>query len=116
MTAVDTMASATEGGTAAPSALTGFTLFPKLPTEFRLKIFRHALPIGPKGFRMLRVICEELITQSTTKVQITKTAWADDEAGRVNLPKSNSWFVFRLLEHRHNSYVGDVSLLSASNE
>jgi len=65
---------------------------------------------------MLRVICEELITQSTTKVQITKTAWADDEAGRVNLPKSNSWFVFRLLEHRHNSYVGDVSLLSASNE
>jgi hypothetical protein len=116
MTAVDTMASATEGGTAAPSALMKFTLFPKLPTEIRLKIFRHALPVGPKGFRMLRVTCEELITQSTTMVQVTKKVRADDDAGRVNLPKTNSWFIFRLLEHRHNSYVSDVSLLSASTE
>ncbi|KAN0117053.1 hypothetical protein V8E51_003030 [Hyaloscypha variabilis] len=97
MTAVDTMASATEGGTAAPSALMKFTLFPKLPTEIRLKIFRHALP-------------------STTMVQVTKKVRADDDAGRVNLPKTNSWFIFRLLEHRHNSYVSDVSLLSASTE
>jgi hypothetical protein len=40
---------------ASEEQLNEFTVFPKLPTELRLETFKHALPIGPEGFRMLKV-------------------------------------------------------------
>jgi hypothetical protein len=47
--------------------LTTFTPFPRLPIELRLKIFKLAIPTGPKGFHMLEVTAE--VTEGPEKVE-----------------------------------------------
>jgi len=93
------MASITPESTAAPSALAEFTLFPKLPIELRLKIFREALPTGPRGMRWVKVNFEK------PKV----TSEVDDVVDRIV-------FEFRLPGHEHDVFVKDVGLLGACSE
>jgi hypothetical protein len=70
-----------------------FTLFPKLPTELRLKIFKHALPIGTTGKRIIQV-----------KARITAPS-------RSQKPL---WFI--LEDNVSSSDVKDVELLRTNKE
>jgi len=93
--------SAAQESAADRSALTEFTLFPKLPIELRFKIFRYNLPTGPHGMRWLKVRFRAFKIIS-----------------KVNNPAATATegLQFRLLHHDHNIYLKDMSLLSACPE
>jgi hypothetical protein len=81
--------------------LTSFTIFPKFPIELRLKIFKMAIPTGPKGYRMLEV-----------KVELMKAKpdIVTDEGRR-----KYQW-VFFLENNDHVSEIQEVSLSSTTRE
>jgi hypothetical protein len=98
--------------------LTEFTLFPKLAIELRLKIFKHALPTGRKGIRMLKVAAERVISvnNSTTQIEVNGTTWMNiSEQTSINMTIS-CYVTLRLLEHQDNAYIQDVGLLGACSE
>jgi len=105
--------------------LTSFTPFPKLPLELRLKIFKHALPLGPQGFRVLKVVSNTLVTtthSTTTQVVGTTIKSSQQRKKRKSrseqkMEKRSSYFLgFHLLDHKHSVYVRDVAMLRACSE
>jgi len=93
-------------------ALAEFTLFPKLPIELRLKIFKHALPTGPNGLRMLRVAADNITIHSTTNIMVP-----EERIKAVKSMKAKSRLTFRLIPgHEHHDYIRDVALLGACSE
>jgi hypothetical protein len=103
--------------TAVPSLpLTEFTLFPKLPIELRLKVFRYALPVRSTGPWVVQVsIKKSQYSHTTIK---TKKRWVGGKRKhRVVEPnRGKVRFGFALLEHEHGGYMHDLGMLAACSE
>jgi hypothetical protein len=80
---------------------TSFTLFPNFPIELRLKIFKMAIPTGPKGYRMLDV-----------KVEVKK---AEPERATHEGGIQYDW-VFSLQNNSHVSKIKEVTLSGTTRE
>jgi hypothetical protein len=101
---------------------TEFTLFPKLPTELRLKIFKHALPIGSKGFRILKVNCDFVIVEEEEEEEEEEEKQKTKRRGQKNpfeiklklklQPRYNpkSYFRFNLEDNSDSKAVRDIAL------
>lgn len=95
--------------------LTKFTLFPKLPNELRLKIFKLALPIGPRGLRLLKVDIVDIVSVTNSKVEtsLLRTSEAEKNESKVGC---TTHLTFRLLDYPHNNHIKDLGLLGACSE
>jgi hypothetical protein len=95
--------------------LTKFTLFPKLPIELRLKIFKLALPIGPRGLRFLKVAIDGIVsvTNSGVETSLLRTSEAEKNDSKV---ECTTHLTFRLLDYPHNIHIKDLGLLGACSE
>jgi hypothetical protein len=95
--------------------LTEFTLFPKLPVELRLKTFKYALPIGPKGLRVLKVAIDTVVSVTNSEIEttISRESQAEKNASKV---ECTSHFTFHLLDYQHNIHIKDLGLLCACSE
>jgi hypothetical protein len=95
--------------------LTKFTLFPKLPNELRLKIFKLALPIGPRGLRLLKVAIDNIVSVTNSKFEtsLLRTSEAEKNDSKV---ECTTHLIFRLLDYPHNIHIKDFGLLGACSE
>jgi hypothetical protein len=98
------------------SLLTEFPLFSKLPLELRLKVWKHALPIGPHGLRMIKVAVSTIVTTSTTTTSIQRKGSEQPPKSKIKETKASSSLTFCLLEHKHNDYLRDLGMLRACSE
>jgi hypothetical protein len=98
------------------SSLTEFALFPKLPLELRLKVWKHALPIGPHGLRMIKVVVSTIVNTSTTTTSILGKGSKQPPKSEIKETKASASLTFCLLEHKHNDYLRDLGTLRACSE
>jgi hypothetical protein len=98
------------------SPLTEFALFPKLPLELRLKVWKHALPTGPHGLRMIKVAASKLVTTSTTTTSILGKGSKQPPKSEIKEAEASAFLTFCLLEHKHNDYLRDLGMLRACSE
>jgi len=98
------------------SLLTEFALFPKLPIELRLKVWKHRLPIGPHGLRMIKVAVSTIVTTSTTTTSILGQGSKQPPKSEIKETKASGSLTFCLLEHKHNDYLRDLGMLRACSE